>query len=85
MARRARAAKQARRRAEFYGVKHEDVSYEELRKRDGDNCYLCGLFLSVHEMTFDHIVPLVRGGEHTASNLRLAHRSCNSRKGKNLL
>jgi 5-methylcytosine-specific restriction endonuclease McrA len=81
-ARLARAAKQARRRAEFYGVRHEDVSYEEIRARDGNNCYLCRRFVSVHDMTFDHVVPLVGGGEHVKGNLRLAHRDCNSRKGK---
>lgn len=83
--RRRRAAIAARRRAEFYGVRNEDVSYEELRERDGDNCYLCRQFLSVHDMTFDHVVPLVKGGEHVKENIRLAHRSCNSRKGKKLV
>jgi 5-methylcytosine-specific restriction endonuclease McrA len=85
MARRARTAKQARRRAEFYTDVCEDVTYEEIRKRDGDSCYLCGEFLSVHDETFDHVVPLIKGGAHVASNIRLAHRECNSKKGKGLL
>ena len=31
--------------------------------------------------TFDHIVPLVRGGSDAPANLQLAHAACNRRKG----
>lgn len=31
--------------------------------------------------TLDHVVPLAKGGTHTASNLRTAHWVCNTRKG----
>ncbi|WP_336513544.1 HNH endonuclease signature motif containing protein [Mycolicibacterium fortuitum] len=31
--------------------------------------------------TLDHIVPYSLGGSDDESNLRLAHRSCNSRRG----
>lgn len=82
MQRRRRAEMRARLRAQFYGVRTEEVSYDEIRQRDGDRCYLCLEFVSIHEMTFDHVVPLVKGGEHVAENIKLAHRECNSRKGK---
>jgi 5-methylcytosine-specific restriction endonuclease McrA len=29
---------------------------------------------------FDHVIPLARGGEHNAENIRTACRSCNDRK-----
>lgn len=32
-------------------------------------------------LTMDHVIPLSRGGPHTASNIVPACRSCNSRKG----
>jgi 5-methylcytosine-specific restriction endonuclease McrA len=31
--------------------------------------------------TLDHVVPLVAGGLHDPANVRLAHLTCNSRKG----
>jgi 5-methylcytosine-specific restriction endonuclease McrA len=34
------------------------------------------------QITLDHVIPLTRGGAHTASNLRVACRSCNSSKGE---
>jgi 5-methylcytosine-specific restriction endonuclease McrA len=30
--------------------------------------------------TLDHIVPVSRGGAHTAANVQLAHSACNRRK-----
>lgn len=32
-------------------------------------------------MTLDHIIPLSKGGSHTADNLQCAHFMCNSKKG----
>jgi 5-methylcytosine-specific restriction endonuclease McrA len=83
--RRMAAAQNARRRAEkMCAPAVELVTYEQIIGRDGDSCHLCGKWLSVHEMTFDHVLPLSRGGEHTPENIRLAHRSCNSKKGYRL-
>ncbi|MBC7933538.1 MAG: HNH endonuclease [Rubrivivax sp.] len=85
MRRRRRADYNARRRAAKFTQELIDVDRMEILEREGRVCYLCGEFLSVHEMTLDHVVPLARGGAHTPENLRPAHRSCNSRKGKRLL
>ena len=71
----------ARRRAAKFTRELSDVDRLEILEREGRVCYLCGQWLSVHEMTLDHVVPLARGGAHTPENLRPAHRSCNSRKG----
>lgn len=43
----------------------------------GGVCHLCGL---PGADTRDHVVPLAAGGTNDSSNIRPAHRSCNSRK-----
>lgn len=63
----------------------ESVSRAEIIARDGTACYLCGRVLNVNEVTLDHVHPLSRSGSHTTSNIRIACRSCNSRKGAKLL
>ncbi len=75
----------ARRRAERMNAAAVDVTHEEIIRRDGDGCYLCGEWMSVHEMSFDHVLPLSRGGEHRPENVKLVHRRCNSKKGGRLL
>ena len=59
-----------------------------LRRRDGDNCHLCGLAMtfaragrSPDDATIDHIVPKSQGGGDAATNLRLAHKRCNEARG----
>ena len=62
-----------------------------LRKRDGDMCYLCGNFIdfsnrditSPEYRTIDHIKPVKYGGSDRQSNLKLAHRKCNEKRGSN--
>lgn len=63
----------------------EDVDLARIVARDGDACYLCGKLLVGRDRTFDHVVPLARGGTHTEDNIRLACRSCNGRKRNKLL
>jgi 5-methylcytosine-specific restriction endonuclease McrA len=46
--------------------------------RDEGICALCG---GEGADTVDHIIPRSRGGDHSMSNLRAAHRVCNSRRG----
>lgn len=72
----------AKRRARRLGCKViEDVRVDEVRNRDAETCYLCGEWVSVHEQSLDHVIPLSRGGAHAYSNIKLAHKVCNSRKG----
>lgn len=59
-----------------------------LRKRDGDNCSICGLVMRFDGRTdksparldasIDHVQPRSEGGSSLWSNLRLAHQQCNS-------
>ncbi|WP_311210900.1 MULTISPECIES: HNH endonuclease [unclassified Aeromicrobium] len=50
-------------------------------ERDGHRCVACG---SEDDLTVDHIIPIIKGGEPTdESNLRTLCRPCNLRKGTN--
>lgn len=49
--------------------------------RDHNTCQYCGCKFSTKELTIDHVVPRVQGGEHTWDNLVCACVKCNSRKG----
>jgi hypothetical protein len=48
-------------------------------------CALTGQPLTPETAVLDHIVPLSRGGEHTAQNIWVLHRDVNQAKGKLLL
>lgn len=62
-----------------------------LAARDGWSCWLCGggidpsaIPTSPVSATVDHLVPRSRGGSNDPTNLRLAHRRCNNRRGSHL-
>ncbi len=64
------------------------MSADALRRRDGDNCHLCGLLVPAtarkpHPLAaeVDHVLPISRGGTHDPENLALAHKTCNIAKG----
>jgi len=45
-------------------------------------CAICGQPPTAGDpLTADHITPLAEHGTHHRTNLRAAHRSCNSRRG----
>jgi 5-methylcytosine-specific restriction enzyme A len=43
-------------------------------------CYYCERRLAPKELTLDHVVPLVRGGQSSRGNCVPACKECNSRK-----
>ena len=49
--------------------------------RDHNRCQYCGKHFATKELTIDHVVPRVQGGEHTWGNLVCACLACNTRKG----
>lgn len=64
---------------------------DRIAARDGWSCWLCGGEIdpaapvgSPVSATVDHLVPRSRGGSSEPSNLRLAHRRCNHRRGSHL-
>ena len=47
----------------------------------GPNCYLCHKpFDGARDITFDHWIPLSKGGADDMDNYRLAHEACNHLK-----
>lgn len=77
----------------YWHRKQRGLDITRLMARDGDGCSICGSRLdrSVREVnhprciSFDHILPRSRGGTTELSNLRLAHRDCNSARGNDPL
>lgn len=64
------------------------LTASQIAERDGSDCSICAepVDLSLKwpdrmSATRDHVVPVTHGGSNAAENLRLAHLSCNSRKG----
>lgn len=49
--------------------------------RDHNRCQYCGVQFATRELTIDHIVPRVQGGDNTWTNLVCACVPCNTRKG----
>lgn len=77
-----------RARAEKFGVLYEDFDKYEVYARDGWICGICSEpvdhnlgYPDPESVSLDHIIPLSRGGGHTASNTQCSHLSCNVRKG----
>jgi 5-methylcytosine-specific restriction endonuclease McrA len=52
-----------------------------IRKRDGDNCFLCGHYVSEATESVEHLVALTHGGTQHISNKFLAHEHCNKEVG----
>jgi len=63
----------------------ERFTLDEIFERDQAICHLCLQRVPRSQATMDHVVPVTKGGPHTRANVKLAHRSCNARKGNRLL
>jgi len=50
----------------------------EVWRRDGGQCAKCG---SKHNLQFDHIIPVSRGGANSVANIQLLCLACNAAKG----
>jgi hypothetical protein len=58
----------------------KDVEIRALLKRDGDECFLCGLAMG-EDCTVEHLVSLAHGGPNHIANKALAHERCNGLMG----
>lgn len=58
--------------------------YRRARENKTIRCYLCGKLIPLGERHVDHIIPLCKGGPHTASNLGITCAKCNMKKGAKL-
>ncbi|HEY7412078.1 MAG TPA: HNH endonuclease [Vicinamibacteria bacterium] len=52
--------------------------------RDDHRCQYCAKRFSPSQLTFDHVVPVARGGQKGWDNIVTCCISCNRRKGDNL-
>ena len=60
--------------------------YEDNIKSFGTlTCYLCNKSIAFGQDSLEHIISLSRGGSNNIDNLEIAHRNCNSSKGKKTL
>jgi 5-methylcytosine-specific restriction endonuclease McrA len=70
-----------RRRAMIRDQSARHVDFAAILRRDGWVCHICGGLVAPGELSFDHIIPLSKGGQHSEDNLAIAHLTCNKRKG----
>ncbi len=74
-------AQNSSRRARLRGAEVNDLTAEqwtEIKAAFGHRCAYCHVKPPL--LTMDHVIPLVDGGGHTASNIVPACQPCNSRK-----
>jgi 5-methylcytosine-specific restriction endonuclease McrA len=50
------------------------------RRRSSGVCHYCGASFPPRELTMDHLVPLVRGGKTTKTNVVPCCKPCNDKK-----
>lgn len=60
---------------------HVKLNRRNIYARDGSRCQYCGGRFSTKELTLDHVVPRVQGGDNSWTNLVCACVKCNARKG----
>jgi len=73
-------------------VSDQDVRKEKQKARDlrktrwwkdkcsDGRCYYCGDEAPSHELTMDHVVPVIRGGKSVKNNIVPACKTCNNKK-----
>lgn len=74
-------ARQYRQRAKKLGAQADLVVRHEIIERDASTCYLCGKTCQPSDIHLDHVIPLSRGGHHTADNIKVSCAQCNLSKG----
>lgn len=71
----------AMRRARIAGLPYENINRQAIYNRDGGRCHICGKKAERSNFHLDHLIPVAHGGGYLAVNLRVAHPSCNARRG----
>jgi hypothetical protein len=67
-------------------TKSSAVAYASVLERDGMVCHICsGEISTLADLHFDHVIPLAKGGPHTADNIKPAHALCNLRKSDKII
>lgn len=62
---------------------HHQVKFtrSNIYARDKHQCQYCGRRCPPSELTYDHVIPVARGGRKTWENIVTCCRECNRRKG----
>lgn len=91
--------KEHKRRAKIRGAYiDKDITLKEVYALDNGICYICNglcdwndkvdgplcIICGNNYPSIDHVIPLAKGGKHEWSNVRLAHRRCNSHKSDSI-
>jgi 5-methylcytosine-specific restriction endonuclease McrA len=76
-----RAENENRRRVRKRAGRVEKVDPWAIYERDGGRCHICGRHVAKKDMSLDHLIPVSKGGDHLAVNIRLAHLRCNIKRG----
>jgi 5-methylcytosine-specific restriction endonuclease McrA len=65
---------------------HQRVKFSRanIYARDRYRCQYCGLKLPPSQLTYDHVVPVARGGQKNWENIVTCCIDCNRRKGNRL-
>lgn len=69
-----------RARKNSVGGTHTAADIANLLEKQKGKCAWCLISFGTEKPTVDHYIPLARGGSNDVKNLRLLHKSCNSRK-----
>jgi 5-methylcytosine-specific restriction endonuclease McrA len=59
----------------------DSVPIDLIYERDNGVCHLCDRVVPRLEASRDHVKPRSEGGKTNFENIKLAHTSCNSRRG----
>ena len=60
--------------------RYEPFTRKNVWVRDKGLCQYCGKFVSLKQLTLDHVVPKSQGGKTNWYNIVTAHSKCNSKK-----
>jgi 5-methylcytosine-specific restriction endonuclease McrA len=61
------------------------VDYDVILMRDGFVCHICGNDVEPEDVSFDHVIPLSKGGRHSMDNVHVSHLRCNVKKNARLI
>lgn len=79
-------AKRERRKNKIKTTTTEIISLKKVLETYGMFCHICEKSIDhILQLTYDHVIPLAKGGAHTYDNLKPAHKICNSWKCDRLI
>ena len=73
-----------RRRARLKSCTFEKIDPMKVYLLNNGICGLCGNHVPKDTFELDHIIPIAKGGGHIYTNVHIAHRTCNKKKGASL-